>query len=90
MAFVKFSSFISKKFNLAQDELNVPAKNLERLFKMLDREVSGLKEFLFTETGEVKPFIAIFVNDEKIENIYNNISLNKNDSVLIINMIAGG
>jgi len=90
MAKIKFSSLISSKLKLVRNELDIPANTLEELFEKLDSNVNGLRECLFIEPGVVNPFFAIFINDEKIGGKYNNISLNNNDEVMILNMIAGG
>jgi len=90
MAKLTFSSLISSRFKLPEKEIDVPANTLEELFERLEDNANGLKEFIFIERGVVNPFCAIFLNNKKIEGDCLNITLNKNDNIMILNMIAGG
>jgi molybdopterin synthase sulfur carrier subunit len=64
---------------------------LKDLIEDLDGSFTGMKERLCEESGEVRRFINIFVNDEDIRFLQGvNTELKDGDEVSIIPAIAGG
>lgn len=50
-----------------------------------------LKQHLFTETGELRAFVNLFVNDENVRDLQGTQTLLKpGDSLMILPSIAGG
>jgi molybdopterin synthase sulfur carrier subunit len=66
-------------------------ESLKDLIADLDMNFAGMKERLCEESGDVRRFINIFVNDEDIRFLQGvNTKLKDGDEVSIIPAIAGG
>lgn len=74
-----------------RDELNIAAANIGDLIENLEAECPGMKDRLCDESGEIRRFINIYVNNEDIRFLDGKeTSLSDGDSVSIIPAIAGG
>ena len=80
-----------RKLTADQDEVTVSAENVGVLIDELENQYPGLKNRLCDESGEVRRFINIYVNNEDIRFLEGKgTTLNDGDVVSIIPAIAGG
>ena len=80
-----------RKLTADQDEVNVSASNVSVLIDELENQYPGLKDRLCDESGEVRRFINLYVNNEDIRFLNGKeTALNDEDVVSIIPAIAGG
>ncbi|MCM8814521.1 MAG: molybdopterin-synthase adenylyltransferase MoeB [Candidatus Omnitrophica bacterium] len=74
-----------------QSEIDGDGKNIRELIENLDKKYPGIKERIFDETGNVRRFINLFVNDTDIRFLQGDkTELKDGDEVSIIPAIAGG
>ena len=72
-------------------EIQAKGDTVESLVDDLDRQFPGLKERLVDETGELRRFINIYVNQEDIRFLQaKKTALKDGDEVSIVPAIAGG
>ncbi len=80
-----------QKLTNNQSEVKANGSNIRELIDDLDRNFPGLKERLCDESGKIRRFINIYVNEEDIRFLkQDETSLKDNDVVSIIPAIAGG
>lgn len=80
-----------RKLTADQDEVNVSASNISVLIEELENQYPGIKARLCDESGEVRRFINLYVNNEDIRFLDGKETvLNDADIVSIIPAIAGG
>ncbi len=78
---------------LTQNRAEVDAKgsNIKELVEDLDRQYPGIKERICDETGAIRRFVNIYLNDEDIRFIDgDSTAVREGDDVSIIPAIAGG
>jgi molybdopterin synthase sulfur carrier subunit len=74
-----------------QGEVEAQASNIAQMIEMLNEAHPGLKDRLCDETGELRRFVNIYVNEEDIRFLKGKeTSLNDGDEVSIVPAIAGG
>ncbi|HXH85179.1 MoaD/ThiS family protein [Petrachloros mirabilis] len=74
-----------------QGEVEAQASNISNMIEMLNEAHPGLKDRLCDETGELRRFVNIYVNEEDIRFLKGKeTSLNDGDEVSIVPAIAGG
>jgi molybdopterin synthase sulfur carrier subunit len=72
-------------------EVQSKGDTVDELVVDLDRQFPGLRERLVDESGELRRFINIYVNDEDIRFLDNRqTALKDGDQVSIVPAIAGG
>ncbi|GBD00273.1 Sulfur carrier protein CysO [bacterium HR17] len=72
-------------------EVIAEGKTVREVIDDLDRKYAGIKTRLCEESGEVRRFVNIFVNDEDIRFLQGlDTALKEGDEVSIIPAIAGG
>jgi molybdopterin synthase sulfur carrier subunit len=72
-------------------ELTVEASTVEEAFQKLNEEFSGLGDRIFDETGQVRRFINVFVNQDNIRDKENMATpIKAGDTISILPSIAGG
>jgi len=80
-----------RKLTADQDEVTVSASNISGLIEELENQYPGIKARLCDESGEVRRFINLYVNNEDIRFLDGKeTTLNDADIVSIIPAIAGG
>ena len=80
-----------RKLTNGQEEVSAKGKSIGELIDALEKASPGMKERRLDETGKVRRFINLYLNDEDIrfkENMETR--LKDNDEVSIIPAIAGG
>ena len=74
-----------------QAEVEVNSSNIEELIAELENKFPGIKDRICDESGKVRRFINIYVNEEDIRFMeQEKTSIKDNDEVSIIPAIAGG
>jgi molybdopterin synthase sulfur carrier subunit len=72
-------------------QLDCSAANLNELFSTLDTKFPALKPHLRDESGQVRRFLNIYVNEEDIRFLGgNSYAFQDGDEVLLVPSIAGG
>lgn len=72
-------------------EVDVKGSNIKELVEDLDRQYPGIKERICDETGAIRRFVNIYLNDEDIRFIDgDSTKVREGDDVSIIPAIAGG
>ena len=80
-----------RKLTDEKDEVNISADNISALIEELENQYPGIKARLCDESGEVRRFINLYVNNEDIRFLSGKETvLNADDVVSIIPAIAGG
>ena len=80
-----------RKLTNGQGELNISASNIKDLIEVLEKNYPGMKGRLCDDTGNVRKFINIFVNEEDIRFKQNlQTSVKDGDDISIVPAIAGG
>jgi molybdopterin synthase sulfur carrier subunit len=72
------------------DRFNCAAVNLNELFNALETRFPELKPHLRDESGKVRRFLNVYVNDEDIRFLDANYSFQEGDEVTLVPSIAGG
>lgn len=74
-----------------RDELEVDARSVREVLECLEREAPGMRARICDDSGELRRFVNIFLNDEDIRHLGGQDSEVKEGDVLsIVPAIAGG
>ena len=80
-----------QKLTRDQAEVDIAAKNVKELLDTLEREYPGIKARLCDESGRVRRFVNIYLNEEDIRFLSQEAtSLKDGDEISIVPAIAGG
>jgi len=80
-----------QKLTRDQAEVNVAAKNVKELLDTLERQYPGIRDRLCDESGRVRRFVNIYLNEEDIRFLNQEATqLKDGDEVSIVPAIAGG
>lgn len=80
-----------RKLTDNQSEVQIEAATVNDLINALEDAYNGIKEKLLDETGEMRRYVNIFVNDEDIRFLDGKATqLKEGDDVSIVPAIAGG
>ena len=80
-----------QKLTKNQPEVAVSAKNVKELLDTMEREFPGIKDRLCDESGRVRRFVNIYLNEEDIRFLkQESTPLKDGDEVSIVPAIAGG
>lgn len=80
-----------RKLSADRDELQIEASSVSALIEELEKECPGMKDRLCDESGNVRRFINLYVNNEDIRFLDgSDTELKDGDTVSIIPAIAGG
>ncbi len=80
-----------RKLTSDKDEVNISAANIGQLIDEMESQYPGIKSRLCDESGNVRRFINLYVNNEDIRFLNGKeTALNEGDVVSIIPAIAGG
>jgi MoaD family protein len=72
-------------------EIQVSAENVGLALEELTTQYPSLRKHLFTETGDLRTYVNLFVNDEDIRHLQGvDTPINNGDKLMIIPSIAGG
>lgn len=80
-----------QKLTENQEEVKAHGRNVKELIEDLEKRFPGFKEKLCDESGKIRRFINIYINEEDIRFLkQDESSLKDGDEVSIIPAIAGG
>ncbi len=80
-----------RKLTDGADEVSVEAASVGEMIDNLESTHAGLKERLCDESGEIRRFVNIYVNDEDVRFLQGrDTALADHDQVSIVPAIAGG
>jgi sulfur-carrier protein len=80
-----------RKLTADKDEVNVSAANVGQLIDAMESQFPGIKNRLCDESGNVRRFINLYVNNEDIRFLNGKETALKDDDIVsIIPAIAGG
>ena len=80
-----------RRHTVGVGQLDCSATNLNDLFTALDEKFPALKPHLRDESGQVRRFLNIYVNEEDIRFLGgNSYAFQDGDEVLLVPSIAGG
>lgn len=80
-----------RKLTGNQSEVEAEAGNVAELVEALESAHAGIKEKLLDESGDIRRYVNMYVNDEDIRFLDGKeTSLKDGDSVSIVPAIAGG
>jgi molybdopterin synthase sulfur carrier subunit len=80
-----------QKITRGKDSVEAEADNVRNLIEDLEKSFPGIKERLCDETGKIRRFINIYVNEEDVRFLQGDSTVLKaGDEVSIIPAIAGG
>ena len=80
-----------RKLTSDKDEVNISAATIAQLIDEMESRYPGIKSRLCDESGNVRRFINLYVNNEDIRFLNGKeTALNEGDIVSIIPAIAGG
>jgi sulfur-carrier protein len=74
-----------------QEVVQAEGSTVQALLEHLDTSFPGLKERICDETGKVRRFVNVYLNDEDIRFLQeNDTPVNPGDEISIVPAIAGG
>jgi molybdopterin synthase sulfur carrier subunit len=80
-----------RKLTAGKDEVKISAANVGQLIDAMESQYPGIKNRLCDESGNVRRFINLYVNNEDIRFLNGKeTALKEDDIVSIIPAIAGG
>lgn len=80
-----------QKLTQGKGELEVSAKNVQELLAALERQYPGIKDRLCDESGKVRRFVNVYLNEEDIRFLKQEATaLKDGDEISIVPAIAGG
>lgn len=80
-----------QKLTQSQTEVKVSGVNIRELIEDLEKKFPGIKERICEETGKIRRFINIYVNEEDVRFLQQEETpLKDGDEISIIPAIAGG
>ncbi|MEE8483912.1 MAG: ubiquitin-like small modifier protein 1 [Nitrospinota bacterium] len=74
-----------------KSEVSAEGKTIKEVIDNMEDNFPGIKERLYSEEGELRKFINIYINEEDIRFLQSDdTEVNDNDVISIIPAIAGG
>ncbi len=80
-----------RKFTDGKDQVEVAGSSVEEVLNNLDASCSGIKEKLCDESGKLRKFLNVYLNDEDIRFMEGlQTEVRDGDTLALIPAIAGG
>ncbi len=80
-----------QKLTEGQAEVQIEATSISGLMDSLEKQYPGMKQRLCDESGKIRRFVNVYVNEEDIRFLQQeNSALKAGDDVSIVPAIAGG
>jgi len=80
-----------QKLTRGQDQVEVEATDIKSLVNNLEKDFPGIRDRVCDESGKVRRFINIYINDEDVRFLQGDkTQIKEGDEVSIIPAIAGG
>ena len=80
-----------RRYTAGQSKVQVSGATISELIENLERQFPGVKSRLCDESGQVKRYVNVFVNDEEMRALQGtNTRLADKDEITIVPAMAGG
>ncbi len=80
-----------RRYTAGQSKVQVSGATINELIENLERQFPGVKSRLCDESGQIKRYVNVFVNDEEIRALQGaNTRLADRDEITIVPAMAGG
>ncbi len=80
-----------RRYTAGQSKVQVSGATISELIENLERQFPGVKSRLCDESGQIKRYVNVFVNDEEIRALQGaNTRLADKDEITIVPAMAGG
>jgi molybdopterin synthase sulfur carrier subunit len=80
-----------RRYTAGQSKVQVSGGTISELIENLERQYPGVKSRLCDESGRIKRYVNVFVNDEEIRALQGaNTRLADKDEISIVPAMAGG
>jgi len=80
-----------RQFAENRDSVKLSGQNIGELLDKLMQKFPNMKKHLFSEDGQIRNFVNVYVNDDDIRYLENNATqLKEGDVISIIPSVAGG
>jgi molybdopterin converting factor small subunit len=79
-----------RSFTHGQDEVLLDARDADALLRVLDAAFPGIRGRILDETGQTRPYVNVFVNEELVRGPLERVALMPGDRVHILPSVAGG
>ncbi len=80
-----------RRYTAGQSKVQVSGGTIGELIENLERQYPGVKSRLCDESGQIKRYVNVFVNDEEIHALQGaNTRLADKDEITIVPAMAGG
>jgi molybdopterin synthase sulfur carrier subunit len=80
-----------RRYTAGQSNVQVSGDTINELIENLERQFPGVKSRLCDESGQIKRYVNVFVNDEEIRALQGaNTRLADKDEITIVPAMAGG
>jgi sulfur-carrier protein len=80
-----------RKFSNGQSTVEFSGSTIAEVLNKVRQQFPGLNEQLYSDAGELKPHIAVFLNDTNIRDLENEATpIRDRDEIYIVTAIAGG
>ena len=80
-----------RRYTAGQSKVQVSGGTISELIENLERQYPGVKSRLCDESGQVKRYVNVFVNDEEIRALQGaDTHLADKDEITIVPAMAGG
>jgi molybdopterin synthase sulfur carrier subunit len=80
-----------RRYTAGQSKVEVSGSNINEIIEDLERQYPGVKSRLCDDTGHIKRYVNVFVNDEEIRSLQGaDTPLSEKDEVSIVPAMAGG
>ena len=79
-----------RTYTQGQDEVVLEAPDLETLLVRLEDAFPGLRDRIVDETGRVRRFVNLFLNEELVRESLESVPLSPGDVVHVLPSVAGG
>ena len=80
-----------RRYTAGQSKADVGGNTIDEVIDNLERQYPGVKSRLCDESGQIKRYVNVFVNDEEIRTLEGaNTPVAEKDEVSIVPAMAGG
>lgn len=79
-----------RSYTQGQDEVVLEASDLASLLRRLDEAFPGIRDRVVDETGQVRPYVNLFLNEELVSGDLDRVPLVPGDALHVLPSIAGG
>jgi molybdopterin synthase sulfur carrier subunit len=80
-----------RRYTASQSKVEVSGSNINEMIEDLERQYPGVKSRLCDDSGQIKRYVNVFVNDEEIRSLQGaDTPLSERDEVSIVPAMAGG